>query len=182
MKRFLSLFLCLVMMVSTFTMFAHGSNDANAYALAQEELTLQLRERERTRQQLQERIRHEERVNPDILGEVFTSAIDDSLFTAYFDSETGRVSFYDADGQMKDWYRYVDGEEGFYELVAINTEATSEPIISRMTADRVNRNTAYIDIEAGCLLNMMSMGIEQRHISVKNLRKFFPSLKCLKNL
>jgi len=44
--------------------------------------------------------------------EILTSAIDNSLFVAAFDYETGRVSFVGLDGEMIG-YRYVADEEPF---------------------------------------------------------------------
>ncbi|MCL1877983.1 MAG: InlB B-repeat-containing protein [Defluviitaleaceae bacterium] len=71
-----------------------------------------------------------------------TSAIDDSPFVAYFNSETGRVSMYAANGDSMG-YRYVEGEGAFWELVSINAEATSVPLMQRMGQQRVNSNISY---------------------------------------
>jgi len=146
-----------------------------------------LRERERTRQRLQERIQYEERANPDIIGEVLTSAIDDTLFIAYFDTTTGRVSFYNADGQREDWYRYVDGEAGFNELVAINAEVTSEPLdarAARATADRsaVNRNTSEIDVETRMLIEYDEYGNRTETYLSEDLMEMFPNSRVFEGM
>jgi len=140
------------------------------------------RERERTRQQLQERIRQEERSNPDVIGEVLTSAIDDTLFIAYFDADSGRVSFYYADGQKKDWYRYVDGEDGFNELVAINSVVTSELATHRTTVDRVNRNTASIDVEARLLIEYDEHGNRTETYLCEEFADVFPESRVFTDL
>jgi len=91
------------------------------------------------------------------IREVLTSAIDDSPFIACFDIESGRVLVFEMDGTPIS-YRYVDGEAGFWELVAINREVTSRPVEVRMAelinGGRINdnRNVTEIDVEARLLI------------------------------
>lgn len=75
------------------------------------------------------------------ISELLTSAIDGSPFWANFDPLTNRVSMYSMDGGLIG-YRYVDNEEAFWELVAINNEMTAEhsPLLQRIME---NRQTSY---------------------------------------
>ena len=91
------------------------------------------------------------------IQETLTSAIDGTSFVAHFNPETGRVSSFDMNGESKG-YRYIDNEEAFWELVAINTEVTSQSIERYMEAGRASHNISSIDVESKMLVEFDEHG------------------------
>ena len=85
-----------------------------------------------------------------------TSAIDDSPFLGFFDHDTGIASFFNMDGEPIA-IRDVGSEEGFWELVRINTEITSQHN-ERQLIDRTNRNASIIDVASRTLIEYNEHG------------------------
>jgi len=97
----------------------------------------------------------------NLIKETLTSAIDDSPFIASFNIITGRVSALDMGGVLLE-YIYVDSEEAFWELVAINREVTSrindEQSMRTVESNHINRNVSIVDLETGLLIEYDDYG------------------------
>jgi len=111
---------------------------------------------------------------------VLTSAIDNSPFVGAFDPETGIASFYDMDGELS-FYRHVESEEAFWELVQINAEVTSPDNTRRMAHDRVNRNTSVISIEERLLIEYDEHGNRTETYLSDEFAEIFPESAVFEN-
>ena len=95
--------------------------------------------------------------NESIVKKVVVSAIDGFPFIAYFDPTSGRVSSFDMNG-ISMGYRYVENEEAFLELIAINYEMTRQSLEQRTNRERRNINVTMIDHDTGTLIEYDAHG------------------------
>jgi predicted Zn-dependent protease len=107
---------------------------------------------------------------------LLTSAIDGSPFHAFFDSETGTITFVDMNGIfLGERHNYT--EEGFWELVKFNSDLTSKTIEQRMaeisTLERTNKNVAIIDIETKTFIQYDEHGNRTETYLSDDLKELF---------
>ena len=136
MKKFLSLFLALVIILTAFPVVTIGHEyDIDSFAY---ELSMQK--------------------SNDLIWEVLTSAIDDSPFVAYFDPITGRVESFSMDGILLG-FRYVENEEAFWELVEINRKVTDQLAHGQLfNSDFINRNASMLNLATRTLIEYDAYG------------------------
>ena len=107
------------------------------------------------------------------IREILTSAIDGLPFVAYFNTETGKVSFFNMNGESTG-YRYLENEEAFWDLVATNTEVTNEINTRLHIEDRVNRNTFELNLETKVLTEFDEDGnITEIYLTEEEFLEFF---------
>jgi len=125
---------------------------------ADTEMMLHTDEHEIMRDTLLEDIQLAQIANPDIIAEIMISAIDDSPFVAYFDRNTGRVSFYDVHGESVAYDRFVEGEQEFRDIVRENLEAVARIREGNFRSERVNRGVSIIDTQRRTLIEYDDYG------------------------
>ena len=122
----------------------------------------------------------------NIIRAMFTSPATGDLFIGYFDSQTGIASFHNMNDEFL-FYRMLESEEDFWELVAINAEATShhqspEQHTRIDNVDRANRNVSRIDVETRTLIEYDEHGNRTETFLGDELMERFPNSRAFQEV
>ena len=115
---------------------------------------------------------------PVSISAELTSAIDGSPFMAYFDPLSGRISFVGIDGQSQG-HRYVESEEVFWEMVAINAKVTSPEYVEQRIGAMINRNVSWTNLESRTLIVYDEHGNRTETYIGEEVAEWFSEYKIL---
>jgi hypothetical protein len=103
------------------------------------------------------------------------TATDGSPFDAIYDPATGIMKMIALDGRNMGT-RYLNSEEEFWELVAINREVTT--INPSSNVDRVNRNVSWIDAANRLLIEFDENGVMTETPLNESHRELYPDSRA----